>query len=115
MFQLSFYELFRDGIFGVDGEKWIQQRKLASNSFKVNDIKRSLTKFITVTREAIAHLENLEKTTNNNNNNSVVDMQTLAASLTLSAFSELAMSTKLASVGNHELQTQLEHIHLILS
>lgn len=34
--------LFGRGIFSVNGHEWLQQRKAASNAFRVNDIKHSL-------------------------------------------------------------------------
>lgn len=106
MSQDLFSDLFGQGIFGVDGEAWLHQRKLASHAFKVNDIKHSLLMANQVTHEAIDLLAR--------HNDLVVDMQVLAASMMLSAFSRMAMSMKLIDVGL-ELQEFSFHFNRILT
>lgn len=66
------------------------QRKLASNSFRVRDIRRSLGVFSNVADQCRKLLSSL--------NGTPFDIQTLMSNVTLAAFSELAFGRRLATV-----------------
>ena len=44
-FREQFIELFGDGIFGVDGQKWTYQRKTASHLFSRNGLRGLMSKY----------------------------------------------------------------------
>lgn len=50
-------DLIGRGIFSVNGEDWILQRKAASNAFRVRDIKHSLDVFRRVAHDLIAVMD----------------------------------------------------------
>lgn len=52
-----FEELFGRGIFVVNGEDWLLQRKSASHAFRVKDIERSLEVFARVSRDVVRELD----------------------------------------------------------
>jgi cytochrome P450 len=83
-------EVFGDGIFAVDGHDWVSQRKAASNSFRVRDIKHSMNVFQEKTRDMMKILDE--------NEGKEVDFQTLLSSATLSMFTETAFSMQLVEV-----------------
>lgn len=83
-------ELFGGGIFAVDGPEWTMQRKAASMSFRLVDIKRSMGVFSRVTDQVAAVLRAQR--------GAPIDMQTLMQNATLAAFSELSFGRPLATV-----------------
>jgi cytochrome P450 len=97
-------ELFGRGIFAIDGHEWVVQRKAASISFRVTDIKRSMVVFNSVTDEVISVLRDEA--------NCVVDMQTLMQNATLAAFTELSFGRRMANVSSAQSEFALHFQHL---
>lgn len=87
-------DLFGNGIFNTDGAAWTMQRKAASLSFRLSDIKRSVHVFSACADDAVTLLESQA--------GKPVDFQTLMQNLTLAAFTELSFGRRLATVSLEE-------------
>jgi cytochrome P450 len=74
----------KDGIFVANGAAWTEQRKAGSKGFKLKSIRQSVEIFGEETHKAVRVLEGCE--------GQAVDVMKLMASLTLSAFTTLALS-----------------------
>ncbi len=74
----------KDGIFVANGAAWTEQRKAGSKGFKLRSIRQSVEVFAAETHKAVQVLEGCD--------GQAVDVMKLVASLTLSAFTTLALS-----------------------
>lgn len=85
---------FGRGIFVTNGPEWVEQRKVGSRSFRVHDIRRSVEILMEETGDMCKVLE--EKS------GADVNIMTLCASVTLSAFTRLALNDQLVTVSEEE-------------
>ncbi|OWZ02579.1 Cytochrome P450 [Phytophthora megakarya] len=100
-------DLLGDGIFAVDGHKWMQQRKTASNLFSMRELRESMA---TVVQDNVKHLDDTFHRAMNNGE--PVDLFQLFNRFTFEVISEIAFGVKfggLASETEHPVETAFNY------
>ncbi|KAG7378407.1 hypothetical protein PHYPSEUDO_010132 [Phytophthora pseudosyringae] len=96
-------DLMGDGIFAVDGHKWMQQRKTASNLFSMRELRESMA---TVVQENVSTLNEILQRAMDKG--ASVDLFQLFNRFTFEVISEIAFGVKfggLASESEHPVET----------
>ncbi|RLN47456.1 hypothetical protein BBJ28_00013551 [Nothophytophthora sp. Chile5] len=99
-------ELFGDGIFAVDNEKWVHQRKTASNLFTMRALRDSMT--TTIQRHLVV-LEGIFRRATASNE--TVDLFRLFNRFTMEAFAEIGFGVKMNCLDvekEHPFQTAFD-------
>ncbi|KAG7390172.1 hypothetical protein PHYPSEUDO_008626 [Phytophthora pseudosyringae] len=95
-------DLLGDGIFAVDGESWVHQRKTASNLFTMRALRASMTTVIQ--RHAVTLNAILQRA---KDKNETLDLFRLFNRFTIEAFAEIGFGVRMGcldSVGEHPFQ-----------
>ncbi|KAG1697035.1 hypothetical protein DVH05_017421 [Phytophthora capsici] len=90
-------DLLGDGIFAVDGEPWVHQRKTASNLFTMRALRDSMT--VIIQRHAATLCELLKRA---KENNETLDLFKLFNRFTIEAFAEIAFGVHMGCLDSDE-------------
>ncbi|KAF1775955.1 Cytochrome P450 [Phytophthora cactorum] len=90
-------DLLGEGIFAVDGDPWVHQRKTASNLFTMRTLRDSMTTVIQ--RHAVTLYKILQRASDNHK---TVDLFKLFNRFTIEAFAEIGFGVHMGCLGSNE-------------
>ncbi|KAG7390175.1 hypothetical protein PHYPSEUDO_008629 [Phytophthora pseudosyringae] len=100
-------DLLGDGIFAADGERWVHQRKMASNLFTMRALRDSMT--ATIQRHALVLYAILQRTSDSGD---TLDLCKLLNRFTIEAFAEIAFGVRMGCLDSdeeHPFQKAFDH------
>ncbi|GMF62807.1 unnamed protein product [Phytophthora fragariaefolia] len=90
-------DLLGDGIFAVDGEQWVHQRKTASNLFTMRALRDSMT--VVIQRHAVVLYDILQRASEGNE---TLDLFKLFNRFTIEAFTEIGFGVHMGCLDSEE-------------
>ncbi|GMF43779.1 unnamed protein product [Phytophthora fragariaefolia] len=90
-------DLLGDGIFAVDGERWVHQRKTASNLFTMRALRDSMT--VAIQRNAVVLYDILRRASENRE---TLDLFRLFNRFTIEAFAEIGFGVRMGCLDSEE-------------
>ena len=101
-FQDNFEEILGHGIFAVDGEQWVEKRKVSSYLFNTGSLRSQMSEVFLKHSHAVAeHLDALGPS-------EVVDLQNLFARYTFDSICTIAFGMEVNSLGGNERDVQFQ-------
>ncbi|KAF4137751.1 Cytochrome P450 [Phytophthora infestans] len=100
-------DLLGDGIFAADGEKWVHQRKTASNLFTMRALRDTMT--ATIQRHAVVLFEILQRASDSGK---TLDLFRLLNRFTFEAFAEIGFGVRMGCLDSdeeHPFQKAFDH------
>eukprot|EP00008_Paramoeba_atlantica_P014054 CAMPEP_0201480606 /NCGR_PEP_ID=MMETSP0151_2-20130828/5056_1 /ASSEMBLY_ACC=CAM_ASM_000257 /TAXON_ID=200890 /ORGANISM="Paramoeba atlantica, Strain 621/1 / CCAP 1560/9" /LENGTH=446 /DNA_ID=CAMNT_0047862519 /DNA_START=216 /DNA_END=1556 /DNA_ORIENTATION=- len=102
IFHDNFEEILGHGIFAVDGEQWVEKRKVSSYLFNTGSLRSQMSEVFLKHSHAVAeHLDSLGPS-------EVVDLQDLFAHYTFDSICTIAFGMEVNSLGGNERDVQFQ-------